>query len=480
MKYIEKLILENFQSHKHTIIEFDSQLNVIVGPSDSGKTAILRGIRWVLFNEPSGDYFIREGESECSVTIAFNDGTKIKRYRSKNKNIYLLYDSNNNEMKFEGFGTSVPQEIIEATGIKKILLDSDLSKSINLSDQLEGAFLLSERSSTRSSSIGRLVGVNIIDDALRETLRDSRNLSSNKRLLDDSIVELEKELIKYEYLDELNIRINEIELIRKNIYEKSNRLSKYKKIYEKLSILFQEKKETNYYLEKLGNIEEIYNLLNLITLKVSHCNYLTTQSNLISRLSLNKQQNINIVNSLKYIHKAENNIQNITLLYNLEIKLIDCKSKLQKIKHEIKELNIISSKLKDLDTLQNNINKIHNYINELKNLISIKDREFSLRKSLALGEKYVEKLNEVHKISNIHMDLQDKIILLNRLKKLENVYNLNESEIKNTNDSLSKYNNEIKFQLSQYKEILLKQETCPLCFSNIDNDKINHIISHYK
>ncbi|OZV12957.1 hypothetical protein CIW83_07040 [Tissierella sp. P1] len=122
MKYIEKVILENFQSHKSSIIEFDDQLNVIVGPSDSGKTAILRGIRWALYNEPSGDYFIREGTSECSVTVIFNDGTKIKRYRNKSKNIYFLYDSNNNETKFEGFGTSVPQEIIDETGIKKITI----------------------------------------------------------------------------------------------------------------------------------------------------------------------------------------------------------------------------------------------------------------------------------------------------------------------------------------------------------------------
>src|SRR5699024_512 len=105
--------------------------------SDSGKTAILRGIRWALYNDPSGDYFIREGAYQCSVTIVFSDNTKVKRYRSKNKNVYYLYDESDNEFKFEGFGTSVPDEIIEATGIKKILLDKDVSKSFNISDQLE-------------------------------------------------------------------------------------------------------------------------------------------------------------------------------------------------------------------------------------------------------------------------------------------------------------------------------------------------------
>ena len=75
MKYIKKVNLVNFQSHKDTTIEFDKGLNIIVGASDSGKTSILRGIKWALYNDPSGDYFIREGESECSVTIYFSDMT---------------------------------------------------------------------------------------------------------------------------------------------------------------------------------------------------------------------------------------------------------------------------------------------------------------------------------------------------------------------------------------------------------------------
>ena len=79
MKYIEKVILENFQSHKFTSVEFDRGLNIIVGASDSGKTAILRAIKWALYNDPAGDYFIREGATEASVSIFFSDKTSIKK-----------------------------------------------------------------------------------------------------------------------------------------------------------------------------------------------------------------------------------------------------------------------------------------------------------------------------------------------------------------------------------------------------------------
>ena len=479
MKYIEKVILQNFQSHKNSVIEFDNQLNVIVGPSDSGKTAILRGIRWALYNEPSGDYFVREGESECSVTIVLNDGTKIKRYRSKSKNSYFIYDSDNNEIKFEGFGTSVPQEIIDKTGIKKILLDSEQSNAVNLSDQLEGAFLLSERTSTRASSIGRLVGVNIIDDALRETLKDSRNLSSTKKNIEDNIFSLEKELSEYEYLDELMSRIDYIEKLKNEIQDKNKLFSKYKELLQKFSIISQEKRELKYYLKKLESVNSLDNVINNISLNIYRYSYLNKQKKIITKLILNKDDNIKLINSLKNIDKVEHNILELVSHYNIITKLTINNYKLNEIKSEISDLKCISSKLNKLHILQDNINRIEKYIQVLNKLTILKDREFSLRKSLAIGIQYVEKLQKIGNVSILNMNLQEKINLLSKLKGIYSTYNSNKTEINKTGLLLQDYKDEINKQILSYRELLLKQETCPLCFSIIDSNKIDHIISHY-
>ena len=81
MIYITKVHLENFQSHKNTSLEFDRGLNVILGNSDSGKTAILRAIKWALYNEPQGDYFIMQGQNQVLVEIEFSNGAIIKRLK---------------------------------------------------------------------------------------------------------------------------------------------------------------------------------------------------------------------------------------------------------------------------------------------------------------------------------------------------------------------------------------------------------------
>lgn len=479
MKYIKKVILENFQSHKNSVIEFDDQLNVIVGPSDSGKTAILRGIRWALYNEPSGDYFIREGSSECSVTVIFNDGTKVKRYRSKSKNTYFLYDSDDNEIKFEGFGTSVPQEIIDKIGIKKILLDSDLSNSINLSDQLEGAFLLSEKGSTRATSIGRLVGVNIIDDALRETLKDNRNLTNNKKNTEENISQLEKELLEYDYLDELNNRINQVEKIKDEIQQKEEIIYKYKDLLQRHLTILQEKKHLNFYIDKLKDITLIDHILSNISSAISNLNYFKKQNDLVNKLYLYKEENIKIINSLKNLNTAENNIIKMISSYSLRIKLMKYKSKLEVIQYEISEFNIISNKLTNLDMLQDKISTINNNIYELKKLNIIKERDLSLKKSLAIGMRYIEKLQDVDNIFKVYIDSQRKINLLTSLKDLFIAYNSNKDETVKVSILAQKYKDEVETQILSYRELLLKQEVCPLCFSIIDDDKIEHIISHY-
>jgi len=479
VKYIEKVILENFQSHKNSVIEFDNQLNVIVGPSDSGKTAILRAIRWALYNEPSGDYFIREGESECSVTVIFNDGTKLNRYRSKSKNSYSLYDINNNETKFEGFGISVPQEIIDKTGIKKILLDSDLSSAINLSDQLEGAFLLSERGSTRANSMGRLVGVNIIDDALRETLKDIRNLSSNKRNIDENIFELKKELAEYEYLEELSKTVNNVESIRDNIHFKSGYLSKYKTLLDKSISLSQEKKELNYYIDKLKGINLLDNILIHISFNINTHEFLNKQNNTLYKIIFNKKENIQIINAYKNISLAEKNIEKIDSLYILQYKLNKTKLKLEKITLEIDKLNIVLSKVQSLELVQENIKIISNNNQYLQQLKLIKIKQHSLRKSLSIGNEYINQLKNIDNGFLIQIELQNNINIVNKLIKLSNIFTLNNQDIKNVKTLLHEHKESIEQNLISYKELLLKQGTCPLCFSNIDNNKANHIISHY-
>ena len=52
---IKEINIKNFQSHDNTNLILDSGVNVIVGSSDSGKSAIIRALRWVTSCVPRGE-----------------------------------------------------------------------------------------------------------------------------------------------------------------------------------------------------------------------------------------------------------------------------------------------------------------------------------------------------------------------------------------------------------------------------------------
>lgn len=197
MKHIARIRIENFQSHVATELELGPGFNVIVGPSDQGKTAVLRALRWCLYNEPGGTDFIRHGARECRVEVTFSDGTRIRRERTPSRNRYEVQAPEGEPQVFEGFGVRPPAQVLRAHGMPPVALDTDHRVLLNLGGQLEGPFLLSEPPSLRAKAIGRLLGVHVVDAAARLTRRDMQNLGRQGRQLEDDVARLDEQLTAY-------------------------------------------------------------------------------------------------------------------------------------------------------------------------------------------------------------------------------------------------------------------------------------------
>jgi len=186
VRKFRRLVIKNFQSHEHTELVFGPGLNVVVGPSDHGKSAIVRALRWLVYNEPRGTAFVREGADSCRVTLELDDGTVVVRERTARAggyNRYVVSRPGAGELVLEGFGTRVPEEVTEALGMPEVYLDEDRKATLNFASQLEGPFLLSDTGATRAKAIGRLLGVHVIDAAIRDTSRDlARSTQESSRL----------------------------------------------------------------------------------------------------------------------------------------------------------------------------------------------------------------------------------------------------------------------------------------------------------
>lgn len=146
---IERIRIQNFQPHLDTRLTLE-QINAFIGPSDRGKSSILRALRWVMLNEaPDGDY-VRWGATFVRVTV-WIDGHKICRWRDKSNNCYEL-----DGVEFRAFGRDVPEPIA------KIFNTVEASWS----SQHEPYYLFSLSPPEASRRLNTVVDLGVIDAAL--------------------------------------------------------------------------------------------------------------------------------------------------------------------------------------------------------------------------------------------------------------------------------------------------------------------------
>ncbi|NLD49986.1 MAG: AAA family ATPase, partial [Clostridiaceae bacterium] len=253
---IKKVKIENFQSHENTELVFDKGLNVIVGPSDQGKSAVLRAIKWVLYNEPRGNEFIRQGTKGARVTIEISNGYTITRERTQSKNRYILEDAQGQSSIFEGFGNEVPLEIIKAHGIPKVVLDTDIRSNLNFGEQLEGPFLISESGALRAKAIGRLTGLHIIDKSIRDTAADLRRESQTGERLKDELKSIGERLEEYKDLEILEGNLVKSEEVIRSIEDLLKRVERLEALKHGLNENNSEYVKTRDILIKLSRVNE--------------------------------------------------------------------------------------------------------------------------------------------------------------------------------------------------------------------------------
>lgn len=477
---IDKVLIENFQSHEYTELDFHTGLNVIIGPSDQGKSAVIRAIKWVLYNEPRGNDFIRQGTNFARVTLWLNNGYKIVRERTSSKNRYILSDSEGNTNVYEGFGNEVPQEIMKAHGIPKIMLDTDLNSSLNIGGQLEGPFLLSESGSVRAKAIGRLTGLHIIDKSIRDSATDLRRENQTKDRLSQEMDSIEERLKEYQYLDVLEDRLEVTSNSIKEIESQLDKLSSLINIKNSLSDIEEKYSQSAYELSLLGNLHEWEILLKTIevaAMKLETIDGLRTRyiNNALLESELDKilSQTSMLDNGVSLMEQAKER----NLAYEGMLKI---RTSLINIEKEINRALAVVDSTENIGQSDDIVNRVEENI--IKSV-----------KLLKLKEKLTEYNGEIDKIQALLIksaDMDDSIAIVSsigskneKLIKLEAIrskYDEILGSIKEGNNYLRENKNEIEKYLSSYTKLLKESGKCPLCNSNIGEDKLADIIKHYE
>lgn len=194
-KVLKSLEIFNFQSHAHTLVEFADGINIISGSSDSGKSALMRSIRWVTRNQPNGLgvvswwAFRRNKQTEDTrVILTLTDGRTIERIRGT-INGYIL--DGDTEHPLEAVGTGVPDKVRDALGLT----------DVNIQRQLDSPFLLADSAGDVARFFNKLIDMDEADlyQSAIETRR--RRIASDINSVTAQLEAVERESKEFGWLD---------------------------------------------------------------------------------------------------------------------------------------------------------------------------------------------------------------------------------------------------------------------------------------
>jgi exonuclease SbcC len=194
---IKSVKIKNFQVHKNTEIELSPGVNVITGDTDAGKSSLMRALRLVVFNRPTGDSIIRWGEKEVKVSVSTTDNQHIERVKSKKENSYLL---NSEELK--AVGKDVPERVAQALNLS----------DTNFQKQLDRPFLLLESPGEIAQFFNSIVGLSDIDKSLYNIQREFSQAKNQLGMYETELDKTKEEHQKYNYLEEVELILKELEI----------------------------------------------------------------------------------------------------------------------------------------------------------------------------------------------------------------------------------------------------------------------------
>lgn len=208
---IQRLTIQNFQNH-NSEFKLSPGINVIVGPSNVGKTVVVRALEWLRTNRPLGTAFLRHGmgkDDECKVEISYvrpgrKTPVKLGRRRvvkGKINEYYIGSDS------MKAIGSDVPQVITDCLNF------SDL----NVQTQLMPHFLVLDSPGAVAKAINAAAHLEDMDVCVAEGNRRVRFYRSAIEQGEEEVEQLGKELIGFKDLGSLSEAVADAQECHKRV-----------------------------------------------------------------------------------------------------------------------------------------------------------------------------------------------------------------------------------------------------------------------
>jgi len=329
---INQLKLINIQSHKKTILDFHPGLNVIVGPTDSGKSAVIRALRWLAWNRPLGDDIRSDWGGKSKVSVTLDSGEII----SKIKDDSQMYKHSAFENPFKAFGTDVPEEIQKSLNLN----------IVNLQMQLDPTFLLSMSEGEIAKYFNKIANLEKIDRGISYTNSGITRLNTSIKNKTEDLEKAEAKLSQFENLPKLEIELEVLEEMETRIENKQKTISSLESLINKIDEINQEIEEVSAILSFEDEVNTLIEMHGGIKKQIES---VLTLENLISDISeIDDEIAVNF-----FLISAEPDILN---LISIKVKIDSITTEGKTLRALVDRISVINAGIekekKDLETNQ--------------------------------------------------------------------------------------------------------------------------------
>lgn len=257
-----EVTLKNFQAHANTSFQLKGGFACVVGPTNAGKSSVVRAIRWALYDNLRGSRYVRHGQQEARVCLKF-DNSEVERIKGKSTNSYRV-----NDTTFDNIGVTNLPEVGKATNIPLVRVDKDVELELNVSVQLKSPFMVMETDSAKAKCLNVLTGGHVIDAGIRETNRRIRELEDRSKTTQTTIDNYKTQLAAFPDLQRLEQKIAELQKDYDNYIAMDNKLTLAARIKNSLAKLRNARLCAESFLNKIipakADIESDLNKLELM------------------------------------------------------------------------------------------------------------------------------------------------------------------------------------------------------------------------
>lgn len=455
--------IENFQSISSASLVING-VTCLVGPGNRGKTAIIRALGSLLYNDWQQS-FMRRGAKYCRLKLEFpvsdvHGVEYIELYKSSKDNKYTISYRDGTVKEYPKTGKTVPEEI-KAIGFSLVETERGDRFNLNIQKQFDPQFMLGSADVSLTGFLNSIFNLDRYERALRDINKDYKD--------------------KVHEHDKLIGRNLELDLELEPLFNRRDALLDDKNVVSKLIDDF------NSLVDKIEYIDNGIRIINAID--TVECDIINVESDLSFLRFI-----------LSFFSRCEGVMISFQEIIKLESSIASVNSYLvigEQVVQLIKQCHLIIfpllQKVEILEGINKNIAKVVCLVNEynnsvatkkivdtlkvyLKNLDVLCNIEFlskninSIRDRICNGFKVISRINSgieyVSKLDNALLKIKDVILGLYVFKKVNGI----DDEYNNITGYIFSVGEAHKEFTSLHKRILNLVGKCPTCGGNLNEN----------